>query len=67
MTLEPFIRYQNSNNAYMCINIEHSMPLVALYNLDDQIELRCFVGHCDFKIKPGLNMYEKVLKAMQND
>ena len=67
MKLEPFIRYQNSNQAYMCINLEHSMPLVARINLDDEIELKCFVGHCDFKIKPGVNMYDKVLKAIQID
>jgi len=67
MKLEPFIRYQNSYQAYMCINLEHTMPLVALYNLDDKVELRCFCSDCDFKITPGLNMYEKVMKAMQND
>ena len=63
MHLEPFIKFQqNSKNPYMCINEDHLMPLVARINLDDEIELKCFTGHCDFKIKPGLVMWDEVLK-----
>lgn len=63
MNLEPFIKFQKqSKNPYMCINIDHLMPLVAMYNLDGKVELRCFVGHCDFKIKPGLYMWDEVCK-----
>ena len=67
MKLDPFVKYQKSDKAYMCINSDHAMPLVAMINLDDEIELKCFVRYCDFKIKPGLNMYEKVLKEYYND
>ena len=68
MKLDPFVKYQkNSNTPYMCINEEHAMPLVAMINLDDEIELKCFVNHCDFKIKPGLDSYTKILKEYYND
>lgn len=63
MKLDPFVRYQrNSKDPYMCINQEHLMPLVAMINLDDEIELKCFVQFCDFKIKPGLDAYQRVMK-----
>jgi hypothetical protein len=62
MDLEVFIRCQQSEHAFMCINQEHSMPLVAKYDLDRKVELKCFDGHCDFIIRPGLKMYEDLLK-----
>ena len=68
MKLEPFVKFQrDSKNPYMCINIDHLMPLVAMINLDDEIELKCFTKHCDFKIKPGLYMWDEVLKEYYND
>ena len=65
LELDKFVEYQNtSKNPYKCINVEHAMNLIPVVNLDLEIELRCFAGHCDFKIKPGLNAYEKILKEL---
>lgn len=68
MRLDVFQKWQaDPAYAYMCINLEHTMPLIAVKNLDDQIELRCFAGHCDFKIVPGINVYNKVLEKYDNN
>lgn len=68
MQLSKYIKYQSeSKTPFMCIDNLHIMPLVAVKNLDDQIELRCYTGHCDFKMIPGLDMHDRVLKEFPND
>lgn len=67
MNLAPFIKKQESDKPFMCINEDHAMPLVARINLDDEIELKCFVGHCDYRLKPGLSMYDQILKEFPHE
>jgi hypothetical protein len=67
MQLAVFIKKQLSDDPYMCINQDHAMPLVAKINIEMEIELKCFTGYCDFKIKPGINTYEKLLKEFPSD
>ena len=48
-----------------CINQEHESPLFPYWNiLEDRTELRCLVGDCDFKIIPGLAMYQDMMKQV---
>ena len=52
-------------NPILCINQEHSAPMVAFWNpIEERSEFRCFVGHCDYKIIPGLKMYEDMMKQV---
>jgi hypothetical protein len=47
----------------VCINKEHDSPMVPFWNsLEDRTEFRCFIGYCDYKVIPGLAMYEKMMK-----
>ena len=68
MDISIFQEYQDkSENRYMCINTDHAMPLVPYKNLDLKIELKCFVGFCDYKVIPGIAAYEKIIKELKND
>ena len=49
----------------LCINKDHLSYMVPHWNpLEERTEFRCFVGHCDFKIIPGLDMYNKMMKQV---
>ena len=66
MRIDVFQKMQaDPESVYLCINTEHAMPLVPVKNIEDEIELRCFAGACDFKVKPGLDLYNKVLKKYE--
>jgi hypothetical protein len=71
MKLSVFKDYQEkSTTPFMCIDNDHSMPLVAVANFtsddDFYIELKCFVNGCYYKIIPGTAQYEKILEKPIN-
>lgn len=68
MDISIFKDYQEkSNKRFMCINKDHAAPLVPFRNLDLEIELKCFAGHCDYKVKPGLDTYNRIIKELNHD
>lgn len=67
MKLSVFIKNQvEGSNPFMCIDKEHAMPLVPFMTEELNVELKCFVNNCGFKIIPGLDSYEKILKDFSN-
>ena len=54
-------------NPIRCINVGHDAPMVAYWNsLEERSEFRCYVGFCDYKIIPGLDMYDRMIKQIDN-
>lgn len=52
-------------NPILCINQGHDAPMVAFFNpLEERTEFRCFVGDCDYKIIPGLEMYQNIMEKV---
>ena len=67
MRLSVFVKNQvEGPNPYMCVDRDHIMPLVPYMTDNLDIELRCFVRNCNFKVIPGLDAYEKILKDLSN-
>lgn len=49
----------------LCINKDHLTYMVPFFNpLEERTEWRCFNGMCDYKIIPGSDMYEKMMKQV---
>ena len=50
----------------LCINKDHETYMVSYWNeLDERTEWRCIYGECDYKIVPGLTMYEKMIEEIK--
>ena len=67
MKLSVFIKNQvEGPKPFLCVDKDHAMPLVPFMTEELNVELRCFVPKCDFKISPGLDTYDKILKDLAN-
>ena len=52
----------------LCINKDHLPYMIPHWNiLEERTEWRCFVDYCDFKIIPGLDMYNKMMKQIYDN
>ena len=49
----------------MCFNKEHVNPLIPALNKNDEVYLWCL--ECDFKLNPGINLYEKIILALEEN
>lgn len=48
-----------------CINREHPAQMVPHWNvLEERTEFRCLVRDCDYKIIPGLAMYQDMMEKV---
>ena len=49
----------------LCINKDHLTYMIPYWDiLEERSEFRCLVGHCDYKIIPGLTMYQDMMKQV---
>jgi hypothetical protein len=46
-----------------CFNKEHVNPLVPALNKKDEVYLWCL--ECDFKLNPGINLYEQIVSSLE--
>ena len=49
----------------MCFNEEHINPLIPALNKNDEVYLWCL--ECDFKLNPGINLYEKIILTLEEN
>ena len=50
----------------LCINKDHLTYMAPYWNsYDSQTELKCLTPECEYKIIPGINLYEKMIRDIE--
>jgi hypothetical protein len=63
MKIQVFSTYQmNSSKPLVCYNKDHIAPLMTTLDENDEVILYCI--ECDYKLHPGLNLYDDLIKKV---